>query len=148
VFFDNVILDHITGPVLEETHYYPFGLTISGISSKAVGKLENRIKFNGIEHTTDLDINQYDAFYRTLDPQIGRWRQIDPKCEYFEDFSPYNHVLNNPISMSDPWGDDTTHVNDLSETWSDFNPEQDVVSLNGIVVTPQGSSGDWQHSGR
>jgi hypothetical protein len=49
--------------------------TMAGISSKALKNpyAENRNNFNGIEQTTELGLKQYEAFYRTLDPQPGRW---------------------------------------------------------------------------
>jgi RHS repeat-associated protein len=78
---------------------------MAGISSKAAGKLENKFKYNGIEHNTDFDLNMYDAFYRNLDPQIGRFWQIDPEAESLEEFSPYESMYNNPICVVDPLGD-------------------------------------------
>ncbi|HYC40316.1 MAG TPA: RHS repeat-associated core domain-containing protein, partial [Chitinophagaceae bacterium] len=103
VYFDNLQVTHIRGPLIEETHYYPFGLAMAGISSKAAGAIDNRKKFNGIEHTTEFDLNTYEAHFRTLDPQIGRWHTIDPRPNFFE--SPYAAMGNNPILKADPLGD-------------------------------------------
>ncbi|HTN06242.1 RHS repeat-associated core domain-containing protein [Agriterribacter sp.] len=112
VFFDNLQVIHTRGAILEETHYYPFGLTMAGISSKALafGEPENKYKYNGIEHNNDFDLNMYDAFYRNLDPQIGRFWQVDPETEMLEEYSPYASMYNNPISNADPLGDFATRV--------------------------------------
>lgn len=106
VYFDNLVMGVSSGPLLEETHYYPYGLTMTGVSTNALKGImypKNRTEYNGIEHTTDIDLNQYDAFYRTLDPQIGRWRQIDPQPDY--SISLYAGMSNNPILNSDFAGD-------------------------------------------
>ena len=92
VFFDNLVVQHYKGPLTEENSYYPGGLTMVGISSKAAGGLENKKKYNGIEFDTDLDLNLYEAFYRDLDPQTGRFLQIDPKTEGQETESPYSSM--------------------------------------------------------
>ncbi|MBO9594006.1 MAG: ParB N-terminal domain-containing protein [Niabella sp.] len=89
--------------LLEENHYYPFGLIQKGISSSAVGASTNKFKYNSIEQTDVLGLNQLEAFFRTMDPQIGRWLQIDPKPNVFE--SPFAAMGNNPIFNRDPLGD-------------------------------------------
>jgi RHS repeat-associated protein len=79
---------------------------MQGISSKALNNApENKYKFNGIEQNTDFDMNIYDAHFRNLDPQIGRFWQIDPKLESTEAWSPYAAMLDNPIRYADPLGD-------------------------------------------
>ena len=111
VFFDNLQVIHIKGPLLEETHYYPFGLTMAGISSKANnGAPENKYKFNVIELNNDIDLNIYDAHFRNLDPQIGRWYEIDPQIDNMKMWSPYVSDYNNPIKFGDFWGIRQKHI--------------------------------------
>jgi len=113
VFFDNLQVTHIRGALLEETHYYPFGLTMAGISSKALefGNPPNRQKWNAgselanKEFSDGYGLELYETFYRSLDPQIGRFWQIDPEIEAQESYSPYESMGNNPISNVDPLGD-------------------------------------------
>ena len=79
---------------------------MAGISSKAAGEMENKRKYNGIELNEDLGVDEYEAFYRNLDQQIGRWWEIDPKVEGQESMSPYTSMANDPILKSDPMGDE------------------------------------------
>jgi RHS repeat-associated protein len=110
VFFDNVQVVHTRGAILEETHYYPFGLTMAGISSKAAGGLQNRYKFNdgteleSGEFSDGSGLDLYATDYRSYDPQIGRFHQLDPLADEDNDWSPFVFAYNNPILINDPLG--------------------------------------------
>jgi RHS repeat-associated protein len=99
VFFDNLQVTHVRGQILEETHYYPFGLTMAGISSKAAGNMSNKEKtFQGQRFDDDLDLNWVQFKWRNHDPQIGRFIEIDPLSEDYAYNSTYAFSENKVIS--------------------------------------------------
>jgi RHS repeat-associated protein len=107
--------------IIEENHYYPFGLKHSGYNSdkmmyvkevmnlkiKPVPPLLKTVynyKYNGKEYQDELGLNMYDYGARNYDPALGRWMNVDPLAEKLPHASPYAFCLNNPILFVDPDG--------------------------------------------
>ncbi len=134
VFFDNLQVVHTRGPVLEETHYYPFGLIMSGLFSKALafGTPENKLKYNGKEEQRNefsdgsgLEWLDYGA--RMYDVQIGRFFTQDRLSEKSYLINPYQYAINNPILYIDINGD-STRTYFYNEEGNIINSIPDVVS--------------------
>ncbi|OQP59655.1 hypothetical protein A3860_36405 [Niastella vici] len=108
VYFDDIRVEHIHGPLVEETHYYPFGLTMAGISSKAPTTLVNRHLYaaneiQNAEFANGSGLDLYDFNARTYDPQLGRFIQVDPMADEGgqERLSPFHYSYNNPVLYTD-----------------------------------------------
>lgn len=112
VFYDNLSVQYKQGPLLEENHYYPFGLTMAGLSDKVVkiNYSENKYRFNSgtelqnKEFSDGTGLEYYDAGFRRLDPQLGRFSQMDPMSAVTDYQTGYQFAGNNPMSLNDPSG--------------------------------------------
>jgi len=143
VFFDNLQVSHIRGPLLEETHYYPFGLTMAGISAKGAGNLENKYKYNGNEiqngeFSDGSGLNAMDFNARAYEHQLGRFWQLDPIVKVNE--SPYSWNTNNPILFADPDGRDSVQRAKALQKAEEYVSKKE--KLNQYLMGAKGDPGE------
>lgn len=111
--------------ILEENHYYPFGLKHSHYnteknkfdftdgSSEALriaqistnDRLPYKYKYQGQERQDELGLNVDSYKYRNYDFAIGRFFNMDRFSEKYTPISPYSHVANNPLKYVEIQGD-------------------------------------------
>jgi RHS repeat-associated protein len=137
VYFDNLQVVHKPGPIVEETHYYPFGLVMNGISSKAAGSLENKRKYNGNElqnkeFSDGSGLETYDFGWRMYDPQIGRFFTQDAYAEKYDYLTPYHYAGNNPANYIEVAGDS------IFIHWNSKNALQVWEAIGNLLKTEDG----------
>lgn len=136
VYFDNLQVGVVHGNIIEENHYYAYGLKIAAISGKKLGssyegQLKNNYLFQGAFSELDDDIGWNDYALRNYDPQIGRWVQQDP---YQEFATPYTYVGNDPINVIDPSGGKTLPFFNAATTTLSTTAET-AITIGEVVIT-------------
>lgn len=112
--------------ILEEDHYYPFGLKHTNYNSDLLVHREYRgaltikdpvtpeplvpvlpynYKYNGKEFQDEMGLNIYAHGWRDYDPAIGRFHKMDRFTEKYHRLSPYGFTANNPIYFMEIQGD-------------------------------------------
>jgi RHS repeat-associated protein len=117
-FYEYELTDHLgntraivgqDGTIKQVQDYYAFGMDMN-TGNSLVPSPDNRYKYNGLEYTSEFNLNQYDYGARNYDPAIGRWTGMDLLAESHYETTPYNYTLNNPINFRDEMRVDTVPV--------------------------------------
>jgi RHS repeat-associated protein len=146
--------------ILEENHYYPFGLKHSnynvdkadfdkdetGIFAvlKPVERSEFQYKYNGKEFQDELGLN-WDSFkWRNYDYAIGRFMSIDPLTEEYHTWSPYVFSGNRVIDARELEGLEPHSVHkSLEDAGENFGNQ-----YNGLSIRSNGEIGTKFYKGK
>jgi len=141
--------------IMEENHYYPFGLKHDSYNTqhlgystytdedeitnyvleevpKFVGDGSYNYKYNGKEYQDELGLNMYDYGARNYDPALGRWMNIDPLAENYFPVSPYIYCANNPVRYIDPNGMEIKDPDKIVENYKK-QLNQAITDINEFV---------------
>ncbi len=106
--------------LLQQTSYYPFGMTMQQQNFYSQNATENKYLYNGKElqdnQLAGNTLDWYDYGWRFYDPAIARWHVPDPKAEKYFSYSVYNYCINNPVNFIDPRGDTVKFAGVAEET--------------------------------
>ena len=99
----NNIVD-VPGDILQENHYYPFGMNQNYGWMNNTGLVDSRYQYNGKELNDDYGLNLSDYGARWYDAAVGRWWSGDPMAEKYKKWSLFNYGADNPVRFIDPDG--------------------------------------------
>jgi len=90
--------------ILQEAHYYPFGMTLSGVWDDTE-KQDYSYKYNHKETHQDFNWNWSSYGARCYMGALNRFPTPDRFCEKYPHQSPYAYAANDPIRFIDVNGD-------------------------------------------
>jgi RHS repeat-associated protein len=94
-----------TCEIIQENHYYPFGLNHEGPWLMNDAARDNLYQYNGKEWNVDFGLGLYDFGNRWQDPALGRFTAVDRFAEKYAFQSAYVMAANDPVKFVDVNGD-------------------------------------------
>jgi RHS repeat-associated protein len=104
--------------ILQENHYYAFGMAHEGPWLINDASKDNLYTYNGKEYNADHGLKWSDYGARWYDASIGRWSVVDPMADEEEDWTPYRYGFNNPITNIDVMGMSEDNIQ-IADSYSD-----------------------------
>ncbi len=135
VYFDDFRVTHTKSPVIQTDDYYPFGLSISGLSYQRENSIAQDFKYNGKELQDELGLGWLDYGARMYMAEIGRWGVVDPHSENYLGWTTYNYAANNPVIITDPTGMDWYQDKSGSTMWKKGSDEVEGYKNIGASYT-------------
>ena len=96
-----VVLNQNNQPI-ELNSYYPYGALMAATTTEGT----QPYKYSAKELDRENGLDLYDSKARMYDPTIGRTPTQDPMAEKYYSLSPYLWCAGNPITFTDPNGED------------------------------------------
>jgi RHS repeat-associated protein len=131
--------DSLNGPcvlsfeVVSVMDFFPYGKILrSPPIPIGVAEGPERVQSTGHERDSESDWDYRGARYYSAD--YGRFLSPDPLGAFFPQWSPYNYVLGNPVSLIDPTGLYPKGGGDDNTAWIDDNGEVNT-RLNTVTIT-------------
>ena len=113
------------GTVEQVTHYYPFG----GLMRESTNPAVQPYKYGGKELDRTSGLDAYDFGARTYFADRLQWGQMDPLCEKYYDWSPYNYCVNNPVGVYDKYGTDIWEISENGFVSQLNNKDNDIIYM-------------------
>ena len=90
-----------SGAIIQENHYYPFGMEMNGAWTPAN---VSDYRYNGKELDREFGLDWYHYGARYYDPAVGRFTGVDPISDQFAWVSTFNYAENEPVRHVDLHG--------------------------------------------
>jgi RHS repeat-associated protein len=145
--------------LLQQTSYYPFGMTMQQQNFSTQKETENKYLYNSkLERSGNPDpsgelqddqlagntLDWYDYGARFYDATLGRWHVVDPLAEKYYSISTYAYVANNPLRYIDPDGNEIVDANgekityDAKNGWSSNATNSVKIIHSALMLTETG----------